>query len=96
MEGNVSPQWLSATSVPSLPNIVDAVTFAEPTVSAGVKELGGEVYHASSAELTARLTAEVSRWQKVAKFANIKPEQSTRYIWNGRHGGSRPSFRVAN
>jgi tripartite-type tricarboxylate transporter receptor subunit TctC len=68
-----APKGTPASIVNKLSSEITA-TFAEPTTSARVNELGGEVYRASPAELAARLTAEVSRWQKVAKFANIKPE----------------------
>src|SRR5215510_7756289 len=46
----------------------------DPKLAARINEVGAEVLRGSPAELDAKMLAEISRWEKVVKFANIKPE----------------------
>jgi tripartite-type tricarboxylate transporter receptor subunit TctC len=71
--GIAAPKGTPAEIVNKLNNKINAV-FAEAAVIAKVNELGAEVFRKSPAELSAQVAAEVSRWEKVVKFANIKPE----------------------
>jgi tripartite-type tricarboxylate transporter receptor subunit TctC len=71
--GIAAPKGTPAAITNKLNSEINAV-FADPTISAKVTELGAEVFRASPVELDAMLTADVTKWQKVVKFANIKPE----------------------
>jgi tripartite-type tricarboxylate transporter receptor subunit TctC len=71
--GIAAPKGTPAAIVNKLNTEINAV-FAEPAIAAKVNELGAEVFRKSPAEFSAQVTAEVSRWEKVVKFANIKPE----------------------
>jgi tripartite-type tricarboxylate transporter receptor subunit TctC len=71
--GIAAPKGTPATIVNKLNSEINAV-FAEPAIVAKVDQLGAEVFRKSPAEFAAQVAAEVSRWEKVVKFANIKPE----------------------
>jgi tripartite-type tricarboxylate transporter receptor subunit TctC len=71
--GIAAPKGTPAVIIDKLNSEINAV-FADPAISAKVTELGAEVFRASPAELNAMLAADVAKWQKVATYANIKPE----------------------
>jgi tripartite-type tricarboxylate transporter receptor subunit TctC len=71
--GIAAPKGTPAAIVNGLNNEI-AAAFSDPRIAARITELGGEVYRALPAELTARVAAEVSKWEKVVKFASVKPE----------------------
>jgi tripartite-type tricarboxylate transporter receptor subunit TctC len=71
--GIAAPKGTPAAIISKLNSEINAV-FADPAISAKVTELGAEVFRAAPAERNAMLTADVAKWQKVVKFANIKPE----------------------
>jgi len=71
--GIAAPKNTPATIVNKLNGEINAA-LAEPTLKARASEMGAEVFLTSPAELTSMVAAEVSRWEKVVKFANIKPE----------------------
>src|SRR5690349_10595685 len=71
--GIAAPKGTPAAIVTKLNSEINAV-FADPAIAAKVTELGAEVLRASPAQLNTTLTSDVAKWQKVVKFANIKPE----------------------
>jgi tripartite-type tricarboxylate transporter receptor subunit TctC len=71
--GIAAPKGTPEAIVNKLNSEINAV-FAEPAIAAKVNELGAEVFRKSPSEFAAQVAGEVSRWQKVVKFANIKPE----------------------
>ena len=71
--GIAAPKGTPAAIVEKLNAEINAA-MAEPAITARVNELGAEVYRVSAAQLAANVAAEVSRWQTVARAANIKPE----------------------
>jgi len=71
--GIAAPKGTPAAIVNKLNGEINMV-FADAAIAAKVTELGAEVLRASPAQLNAMLTADVAKWQKVVKFANIKPE----------------------
>jgi tripartite-type tricarboxylate transporter receptor subunit TctC len=71
--GIAAPKGTPAAIITKLNSEINAV-FAEPAIAAKVNELGAEVFRKSPAELAAQVASEVSRWEKVVKFANIRPE----------------------
>jgi tripartite-type tricarboxylate transporter receptor subunit TctC len=71
--GIAAPKGTPTAIVNKLNSEINAV-FAESAIAAKVNELGAEVFRKSPAELSAQVASEVSRWEKVVKFANIKPE----------------------
>jgi len=71
--GIAAPKGTPAAIVNKLNSEINAV-FADAAIAAKITELGAEVLRASPAQLNAMLTADVAKWQKVVKFANIKPE----------------------
>jgi len=71
--GIAAPKRTPASIINTLNSEINAV-FEDPAISAKLTELGAEAFHASPTELNAMLTADVDKWRKVVKFANIKPE----------------------
>jgi tripartite-type tricarboxylate transporter receptor subunit TctC len=71
--GIAAPKRTPASIINKLNSEINAV-FADPAISAKVTELGADVFRASPTELNAMVTADVDKWRKVVKFANIKPE----------------------
>jgi tripartite-type tricarboxylate transporter receptor subunit TctC len=50
------------------------IALADPNMSARIGDLGGEVLPGSPADFGMLIAAEIEKWAKVIKFANIKPE----------------------
>jgi tripartite-type tricarboxylate transporter receptor subunit TctC len=71
--GIAAPKRTPASIINKLNSEINAV-FEDPAISAKLTELGAEAFRASPTELNAMLTADVGKWRKVVKFANIRPE----------------------
>jgi tripartite-type tricarboxylate transporter receptor subunit TctC len=71
--GIAAPKGTPAAIINKLNTEINAV-FADRALSTKVTELGADVFRASPSELSAMVAAEISRWGKVVKFANVKPE----------------------
>lgn len=71
--GIAGPKGIPTPIVSKLNSEINAV-LSDPTFQAKVTELGAEVFRKSPAELAAQVAAEVSRWEKVVRAANIRPE----------------------
>jgi tripartite-type tricarboxylate transporter receptor subunit TctC len=71
--GIAAPKRTPVPIVNMLNSEINAI-FADQAIAAKLTELGAESFRASPSELNARLNAEVTKWQKVVKFAKIKPE----------------------
>jgi tripartite-type tricarboxylate transporter receptor subunit TctC len=71
--GIAAPKGTPAAIVNSLNSEINAA-LSDSKIAAKIIQSGAEAYLSSPAELSARVAAEVSRWEKVVRFANIKPE----------------------
>jgi tripartite-type tricarboxylate transporter receptor subunit TctC len=71
--GIAGPKGMPDAIVNKLNAEINAV-LSDSNFAAKVTELGAEVFRKSPAELKAQVASEVSRWEKVVKAANIKPE----------------------
>jgi tripartite-type tricarboxylate transporter receptor subunit TctC len=71
--GIAAPKGTAAAIVNQLNSEINTA-LADPALVARITQVGAEVFRTSPAELASMVAAEVSRWSRVVKFANIKPE----------------------
>jgi tripartite-type tricarboxylate transporter receptor subunit TctC len=79
--GYEASQWYGVGAPRSTPAaIIDRLNkeinaaFADPKMKARFAELGGEVLPGSPADFAKFIAAETEKWEKVVKFAGLKPE----------------------
>ena len=71
--GIAAPKGTPTAIVNKLNEEINAALL-DPTLATRITELGAEAFRTSPTELASIVAAEVRRWEKVVKFANIKPE----------------------
>jgi tripartite-type tricarboxylate transporter receptor subunit TctC len=71
--GIAAPKGTPTAIVNQLNEEINAA-LKDPTLATRITELGAEAFRTSPTELASIVAAEIRRWEKVVKFANIKPE----------------------
>jgi tripartite-type tricarboxylate transporter receptor subunit TctC len=71
--GVVAPRNTPTTIIENLNKEINA-GLAQPKVKARFAELGAEVFPGSPADFNRLVAAEIEKWSKVIRTANIRPE----------------------